>query len=112
MSKPKYWKPLNTRAIINNLKRIFKTRNIDLLTKPTYKFLYLTSGFIAHMDINGFKCVYSNVYDLIEQLKKSDDIKHPNYYLGGFFQKEEHSRDYYTSKTETYLQLKELLEKY
>ena len=94
MSQITRWKPLNTRAIINNLKKIFETKDIGLLTKPTYNFLYLTSGFIAHYDKHGFQCHYRNVDDLIRDLKSSNDIERPQYYLSSFFQNDDHSKYY------------------
>lgn len=111
MKNNKTWKVLNVNGIYNNIKRIIETKNIDLLTKASYKFLYLTSGFIAHYDINGFKAHYSEVADLITNLKRSSDLRdYDRYIKDGFFQKDDHSKDYYTSKSALYKKLYDYLE--
>jgi len=108
----KKWKCLNTKAITSNLNLVFKTRNISKLNKPTYDFIMNLSGFIAHYDLYGFQSYYSDLRDLIRDLEKSTDVLNPEYYLSDFFQKEEESKDYYKSKTETLKQIKPLIEKY
>lgn len=108
----KNWKTLNTKLIINNIKKIIKTGNIEHLNSQTYNFLYLTSGFIAHYNLLGFRDYYSNVNSLIDDLKCSTDIKYPDYWLEEFFQKQENMADYYKSKTATYRELAELLKNY
>ena len=109
----KKWKTVNTKAVINNLNLIFKNRDIDKLNGPTYNFLYLLDGFIAHYDINGFKCAYQDLRKLIDDLSDSSDVRNAERYVNdGFFQKDEYSKDYYKSKTETLVQIKPLVEKY
>jgi len=107
----KKWKELNTKAIINNLNLVFKTKNIEKLNKPTYEFVMNLSGFIAHYDIYGFREHYRDLRDFIKDLENSSDVLNPEYYLGDFFQKDE-QKDYYKSKTETLRQIKPLIEKY
>ena len=98
----KKWDVFNTKAIINNLKQVFETKDIERLNGPTYKFLMNLGGFIAHYDINGFKQAYRNLRHLIERLEDSDDLQKPNRYIDDpFFQKDLESKDYYTSKTIT-----------
>jgi len=84
----KKWEVLNTKAIINNLKHIFKSKDIGKLNNPTYKFVMNLGGFIAHYDINGFKSAYQDLRILIVQLEDSDDLQRPNRYIDDpFFQK-------------------------
>jgi len=92
----KKWKVLNTKAIINNLNLVFRTREIDKLNNPTYEFVMNLSGFIAHYDLNGFKAHYHDLRDLIKDLKECSDVLRPDYCLECDFQK-----DYYKSKSET-----------
>jgi hypothetical protein len=106
----KKWKPINTTLVVNNIKNIIKTGDISKLKKSTYQFLYIMSGFIAHYDINGFKYHYENVSDLVKDLKDSRDIKYCDYYYEAFFQKDDYSRDYYTSKSKTLKSLADYLE--
>ncbi len=62
------WKPYNVKYITNNIKKVFGTDEIDFLSKASYTFLYLMDGFIAHYDINGFKCYYRDVISLAKEL--------------------------------------------
>jgi hypothetical protein len=110
MNKQKKWATIKTNSIINNLKKIIKTNDIDHLTKSSYNFFYLLSGFIAHYDLQGFKGYYNNVTNFLNDLKNSSDIKNPNYYIDDkFFQKDDYSKDYYTSKSETLQAIKNLI---
>lgn len=104
----KKWKPVNTKAIINNLNLVFKTRDIDKLNGPTYNYLYLLSGFIAHYDINGFKHYYQDLRELIKDLSDSHDIAYPRVECSSDCLQ----IDYYNSKYETHLEVKKLVEKY
>jgi hypothetical protein len=40
--------------IINNVAKVIKTGNIELLSKQAYNYLYLCQGFIAHYNWAGF----------------------------------------------------------
>ena len=50
-------------AILRSFSQVFKTGNINLLTKDAYKFIMLANGFIAHYDIHGFRDVYKDIGD-------------------------------------------------
>lgn len=54
-------KPYNSKAIVNNIELVFKTGDIQKLNNPSYKFIYLLSGFIAHYNLNGFQSAYSDL---------------------------------------------------
>lgn len=50
--------------IVSSFRKVFKTGDIEHLTKPAYNFIYLASGFIAHYNLYGFQDEYRNVDDL------------------------------------------------
>lgn len=62
------WKAHNVKAILNNVEKVFKTNNIDLLSKPAYSFIMNIHGFIAHYDLSEFKQYYSDLRELITEL--------------------------------------------
>lgn len=62
------WKPYNVKAILGNLKLVFTSKDITKLNKPTYNFLYLLSGFIAHYNLYGFQDYYQDLRDLVKDL--------------------------------------------
>jgi hypothetical protein len=86
--------------IINSLTRVFKTGNIDKLTKAAYNFLYLSSGFIAHYNIHGFRDEYRSVNDLRWNIIRNADANQWSNFSPG-----ERDYDYYMSKARIYKQL-------
>ena len=60
------YKPLEPKTkatmvrIVNNVTKVIKTGNIELLSKQAYNYLYLCCGFIAHYNWNGFKAYYAD----------------------------------------------------
>lgn len=57
--------PLSCRemkSIVDSFKRVFANDNIGYLTKNAYNFIMLSSGFIAHYNIHGFRSHYENIY--------------------------------------------------
>lgn len=52
------WKPYNSKAIISNVNLVFKTKDINKLNGPAYKFISLYHGFIAHYNLYGFRDTY------------------------------------------------------
>ena len=114
MNTQKKWATVPTKSILNNLESIFKSGDSSKMTKATYNFLYLMSGFIAHYNQGGFMDYYADVRDLLNDILRSSDIGRPDYYREDFFtgESKELQADYYISKAETYKQLKPLAEKY
>ena len=53
-------KKYNTRAIVNNIRLVLKTGNMAKLNNPTYKFITLYHGFIAHYNLGGFIQYYDD----------------------------------------------------
>ena len=47
-------KPYNSKAILNNIELVLKTGDSQKLNNPTYSFIMLMSGFIAHYNLMGF----------------------------------------------------------
>lgn len=58
---------------LSNIKSILKNKDITLLNKPTYQYLNLLSGFIAHYNLYGFQNHYTDLRLLINDLKSSED---------------------------------------
>ena len=102
-------KKYNSIQILNNLRNIFKKRDINLLKQNSYNFLNNLSGFIAHYDINGFKSHYSDLRVLINNLNRCSDVLNPDYYLVDFFKKD---KEYYESKVEILKGIKPLIEEF
>jgi hypothetical protein len=73
--------PYNTKAIVNNLKLVFRTRDINKLNGTAYHFISQHMGFIAHYDINGFKSVYEDVQSFAQTLETSEYSKDLDYNL-------------------------------
>lgn len=73
----KILKPYNSKAIVNNVKLVFKTGDIKKLNNPTYHFIYLLSGFIAHYNLYGFQDTYSDLRefgkDLLNACSESEE---------------------------------------
>lgn len=53
-------KSVNTKYIVNNVKKVIKKRDMSLLSKAAYNFIILEMGFIAHYDRFGFIGIYQN----------------------------------------------------
>jgi len=101
----------NSKAIASNLNLVFKTKNIEKLNKPTYNFLMLMSGFIAHYNLYGFMDEYQNVEDLARDIYKSWDTKRPDYWVEDFFVKK-YGIEYCQSKTDTIKAILEVTKNY
>ena len=86
-------KPLTQRQqdlIVSNVLKACK--DIELLNKTGYNYLYLCSGFIAHYDINGFKAYYSD-HSLEEDILAN--ARQNNWFN---FRPEDENYEYYRSK--------------
>jgi len=66
------WKPYNVKAIVNNVKLVFKSRNINKLNNPAYHFISLHMGFIAHYSLYGFRDSYEDLEDFAKRLQTSE----------------------------------------
>jgi len=93
------------RNIVNCLYNVFTSGNIEFLNKPTYNFLYLASGFIAHYNLFGFRDYYSNVEEL-----KNDILMNKMNNQWGNFSIRDKDYAYYMSKKDTYNAICDMIE--
>jgi hypothetical protein len=94
-------KPLTPRQqdmIVRNV--VNATRSIDLLSKSSYKYLYLCSGFIAHYDYYGFMAHYSEPGSL-----RRDIISYAGQNQWRNFRPGDTDYEYYASKAEVYTRI-------
>ena len=83
--------------ILRNIGLMFKAKNIELLDKYGYNFLYLASGFIAHYDRGGFIHAYGSTQALAQ-----DILSNQSNNQWGNFHKGENCYEYYMQKKEIY----------
>lgn len=103
---------LKTASILRSIERVFRTQEIDNLTTDAYKFVMNLSGFIAHYDVNGFRSYYHNVADLLSDLDCSLDVMQAERYIKDSFFAESVQSEYYASKYECLVAIKELIPLY
>jgi len=92
--------PLSARQktmIVNSVKKAIKTGNIEHLSNTAYKFVSLSSGFIAHYNLLGFRDAYANTQQL-----KSELISNQTANQWGNFRPGEKNYEYYKAKAEVY----------
>lgn len=53
--------PRQVQLIKSSFRKVFETGEIEYLSNLAYKFLNLSSGFIAHYNLYGFRDYYSDV---------------------------------------------------
>jgi len=97
-------KPLTERQkkmIVNNINKVLNTGNIELLTRQSYNYLYLCSGFIAHYDLYGFRHYYSDTNDLARDIVLNEDwnSNHSNFRVG------DKDYEYYKAKGDVYKEI-------
>lgn len=66
------WKPYPVLAIVSNIESVFKHRDIRKLNKPSYEFITLCMGFIAHDNLYGFQEVYTDLREFCVKLQTSE----------------------------------------
>lgn len=66
------WQPYNVQALIRNVELVFKSGHIAKLNKPTYEFITLHMGFIAHYDLAGFQAEYKDLRRFCQNLQTSE----------------------------------------
>jgi len=103
------WRSYNTSAIIKNITQVFKNKDMTLLTKPTYDFLYHLSGFIAHYNVNGFIDYYNDLRVFVNDFKASSDLNDAERYIKDRFVSNCGQKEYYESKYKTLLEIKSLI---
>ena len=84
------------KLIVNNVVKCINNNNMDILTKQSYDYLYLCSGFIAHYNRYGFIEYYKR-----ENLLK-DILMNFRYNQWDNFRPNEKDYSYYMEKKEIY----------
>ena len=72
---------VKAKRIVRNIKKIAEEKNIDFLTKPTYQFITLKLGFIAHYNRFGFVEVYRDLRKFFYRLQTSEYSNDEDYNL-------------------------------
>lgn len=111
MTETKF-KPVETDSILANLREILSIEDSTLMTKETYNFLYLMSGFIAHYNLYGFIAYYQDTAKLLRDLGNSTDIKDPKRIIRDPFFIKAYGEAYCKSIVETFIGIKRLVEDY
>lgn len=94
--------------IANNIAKVIKKQDMELLSSASYKFISICSGFIAHYDLQGFKNHYSNnVMQFAGEILNFKSISGKTNYREG-----EKNYEYYKSKADTYILICEQLENF
>lgn len=94
-------------GIVRSVKSVFAHDDIGKLTKPAYKFLYLSYSFIAHYNLHGFRFQYQYVPDLAEKIIQNQAMNQWDNFRRG-----ERDYEYYMQKKQIYNQLVELSKLY
>jgi hypothetical protein len=98
MNKP--LEPLSdrqTKMIVSNIAKVAKTGDTNYLTKQAYRFLNLSSGFIAHYNLFGFRAYYADQGDLATDILNN----RPNNQWANF-RPGEKDYEYYMAKRDCY----------
>lgn len=109
MTTTKKW-AINKKGIMASLEQVIKKKDINKLTKDAYNFTMNMSGFIAHYNQGGFMDNYSNVADLVNDLKRSSDLVRPDYYKTDRYFSEGEQKEYYADKSEILRFIKSLVD--
>jgi hypothetical protein len=94
-----------TDLIVSSIRKVFETNDINHLTKSAYNFLSLSSGFIAHYNLLGFRDAYADVHDLKRELAQNYNSNQWNNFRAG-----ERDYDYMMQKKEIYNRICELFQ--
>ena len=73
--------PYNVTALESNVSLVFRAGDIGKLNKPTYDFIILYMGFIAHYGLSGFQDAYSDLERFALSLQTSEYSRDPDYNL-------------------------------
>lgn len=92
--------------IVNSFKRVFKSKNIENLTKQAYNFIYLSYGFIAHYNLYGFREYYEDTDFLKQTILANKSMNQWNNFRPG-----ERDYEYYMQKKLIYNKICEIVEK-
>jgi hypothetical protein len=74
-------KPVGKLAVVRNFRQVIEARDMNLMKPKLYDFLNMYCGFIAHLNIDGFKATYRRPNDFAEAFIRHFDRDH-RYYHG------------------------------
>ena len=97
--------PRQADLIVSSIRKVFQTGDINHLSKSAYNFISLSSGFIAHYNLHGFRAEYANV-----SLLKNSLAANYGYNQWDNFHPGENGYDYMMQKKEIYNRICELFE--
>ena len=83
--------------ITSSVRNVMASGDINKLTMIAYRFIMLSSGFIAHYNLWGFREEYRNVTDLKEALLRNQDMNQWSNFRPGA-----RDYDYYMQKRDIY----------
>lgn len=89
--------PRQTDLIVSSIRKVMNTGDIDNLTGLAYKFLMLSSGFIAHYNLGGFRDYYADVEALRFDIQRNQGNNQ-----WGNFRPGEPDYSYYMQKRDIY----------
>ena len=58
--------------IVNNIRNVLETKDIENLSKQSYYYISVCSGFIAHYDLYGFRDYYYDTDQLARDIVDND----------------------------------------
>ena len=79
------WPAINVKSVLQNVERVFKTRDSSKLNGVSYNRLYLLDGFIAHYNLGGFQAHYSETSLLARNILNSYQVNNPAHYMQDCF---------------------------
>jgi hypothetical protein len=74
-------KPYHVKALVHNIEWVLQLGDIRKLNKPTYQFITLHMGFIAHYNLSGFQAEYQDLRAFCRRLQTSEYSDHKDYTL-------------------------------
>jgi hypothetical protein len=96
--------PRQRQLIVSSLRKVFATGDIENLTKAAYGFVMLSSGFIAHYSVYGFRGEYQNVDNLKRELVENAPMNQwKNFHPGN------RDYDYVMQKRDIYNEILDLI---
>jgi len=69
------------KLIVNNIEKVFKQRDISVLSRQAYTFIIQYMAFIAHYNLGQFQSFYADLRLLTSELQTSEYSDDPDYNL-------------------------------
>ena len=81
MTQKQQYKTYQVQRLVGNIDLVLKRCDIRQLSTPTYKFITLHMGFIAHYDLHGFREHYADLRTFCWKLQTSEYSSDENHTL-------------------------------